>query len=516
MRAPYENRGCRNPDLTRPAVALSHTGCADRMLMKDANVGSASQLSSYEKSPYSIDPRLTYHWSNETAPKGGLCVMGVSKACRIWLAAALCVAWAPNLSAQTITTQQLDSAQLFALADAARDRGDYPTAETAYRALMSDPNLDLRLEARFRLALMLADLEHRPREAAVELRHILDEKPGATRVRLELARLYTQMGDLRSARRELRAVQTSKLPPDVERMVRFYANALVARKRTGASIEVSFAPDTNINRATRSDTLGTVLGDFTLNNDARAQSGLGGMVRAQAYTRFGLTRHARMLLRVSGNGSFYGRSEFNDAALSVQAGPEIVSGTDRLSIAAGPTLRWYGQSLYSLSCAASGDYLHPVGKRGQLLVSGAVSQVDNRRNDLQDGTALSLTFGVDRSFSTRFGGGISVTGARTLAHDPGYSDATAVISAYLYREAGRTSLVAGASYSHLEADERLFLYPERRRDDRFSASVSATLRALTFHTFSPFVRVTAERNRSTVGIYRYSRVAGQFGLTSAF
>lgn len=442
--------------------------------------------------------------------------MGGVQTCRIWMATAFCVAWAPNLAAQTIATRQLDTAQLFALADAARDRGDYQTAETAYRALTSDPDLDMRLEARFRLALMLADLEHRPREAAVELRRILDEKPDATRVRLELARLYTQIGDLRSARRELRAVQASKLPPDVERMVRFYANALVARKRTGASIEVSFAPDTNINRATRSDTLGTVLGDFTLNDDARAQSGLGGMVRAQAYTRFGLTRHSRMLVRASSNGSFYGRSEFNDVALAVQMGPEIVSGADRLSIAGGPTLRWYGQSLYNLSYGANGDFLHPVGKRGQILVSAAVSKVDNRRNDLQDGSAFSLTFGVDRSFSARFGGGISVTGARTLARDPGYSDATGMVSAFLFREAGRTSLVAGASYSHLEADERLFLYPERRRDDRFSASVSATLRALTFHTFSPFVRVTAERNRSTVGIYRYSRLAGQFGLTSAF
>ena len=70
---------------------------------------------------------------------------------------------------------QLTAAQLFQLADSARDAGDYVTAETAYRALAGNPDIELRSEARFRLAMMLADQMKRTRDAAVELRRILDE-----------------------------------------------------------------------------------------------------------------------------------------------------------------------------------------------------------------------------------------------------------------------------------------------------------------------------------------------------
>jgi len=411
---------------------------------------------------------------------------------------------------------ELSAAELFTLADEARNRGDFRSAETAYRALTNDPDPDLRNEARFRLAMMFADLERRPREAAVELRRILDEKPDATRVRLELARIDAVLGDLAAARRELRAAQASKLPPEVEQFVRFFANALITQKQAGGSFEIAVAPDSNINRATRADTLGTVIGDFTLDDDARAQSGLGLTLRGQSYVRIGLGQAARMLLRASGNANLYRASQFDDIALGLQAGPEISSGADRLTLSGGPTWRWYGNRPYSVAYGVSGDMLHPLGKRAQLRAGGSIAHIDNRRNDSQDGNAFALSAGIDRAFSPRFGGGVQISGTRSTARDPGYADVTGAIGGYLFREMGRTTLVAGASYSHLEADTRLFLYPARRRDDRISGNLGGTFRALSFHTFAPFVRLTADRNRSTIGIYTYTRVAAEFGLTSAF
>src|SRR5690606_28048218 len=122
-----------------------------------------------------------------------------------------------------------DVAELFTFADAARDAGDFATAETAYRALAGNPDIELRSEARFRLALMLAHRMGKVREAAVELRAILDEKPRTARVRLELARLHAMLGNNAAAEREFRAAEAAGLPPEVERMVRFYANALNER-----------------------------------------------------------------------------------------------------------------------------------------------------------------------------------------------------------------------------------------------------------------------------------------------
>ncbi|MBB4615188.1 surface lipoprotein assembly modifier [Novosphingobium taihuense] len=412
---------------------------------------------------------------------------------------------------------QLSAAQLFQFADAARDSGDFASAEAAYRALATNPDIELRTEARFRLALMLADRMGRPRDAAIELRRILDEKPDVARVRLELARMNALLGRLGAAEREFRAAQASgQLPPDVERAVRFYASALAAAKPIGGSIELALAPDSNINRATRADTLGTVIGDFTLSDDARAKSGLGLSARAQGYARLPLGTKTRLLARISGSGDFYRTGQFDDYALSLQLGPEFQWGADRITFSAGPSWRWFGQQPFSKGWGGTAVYQHPLGKRTQLRAETALSRLDNRRNDLQDSTIYAATLGLDRAFSARFGGGMQLRASRTAARDPGWSDWTGGASGYLFRELGRTTLVVDGSYARLTADERLFLYPKKRVDERLGIGLSATFRAIQWKGIAPFLRLRAERNRSTVGIFDFSRRAAELGVTSAF
>ena len=411
---------------------------------------------------------------------------------------------------------EMTAAQLFEYADTARDSGDFEKAEAAYRALIQDPDLELRTEARFRLAMMLADRMDKPREAAVLLRRILDDKPDAAPVRLQLARLQAQMGNMGEARRELRAAEASGLPPQVEQQVRFFANALSALKRTGGSFEVAAAPSTNINNATHSDTLGTIIGDFTLDDDAKAQSGIGLSVRGQLYHRLPVGRTTDILLRASASGDIYRKSRFDDISASLQAGPQWRWGSDRFSLAAAGSWRWYGLDPYSTSYGVTGNWQHPLGKRSQLRLDGTVLKEDNQRNDLEDGELYTLAVGLDRAFSARFGGGLQVSGTRDVAADPGYSTASGGINTYLYREMGRTTAVLNLGYRRLEADKRLFLYPERRKDDNFSASLSGTFRALTFGTFAPLVRVAYQRNWSTIEIYDFDRFSAEVGIVAAF
>lgn len=416
-------------------------------------------------------------------------------------------------SAPSVT---LTPSQLFDFADAARDAGDFATAESAYRALATNPDIDIRTEARFRHALMLSDRQQRYRDAAVLLRRILDEKPDASRVRIELARMQAQMGQLGAAERELRAAAASGLPPEVEQLVRFYAGALSAQKPVGANVEVAVAPDTNINRATRADTLDTVLGDFTLNDDAKARSGIGLALRGQAFARVGIERRATLLARVAGAADLYRQSQFNNMAISLQAGPEYSSGRDRIALIAGPGWRWFGQQPFSFSVSGSASWLHPMGQRTQLRADGGLGWTRNRFNDLQSGTNVNLSLGVDRAISPRFGGGAQIGINRDGANDPGFATTTGSVGAYAFREIGQTTAVASVGYSHLDSDARLLLYPKRRIDNRLSAGLSGTFRALRLGTLAPYARVQWERNFSTVAIFDYNRVSGQLGLTAAF
>ena len=413
-------------------------------------------------------------------------------------------------------SRNLTPAELFALANDARKRRQFDVAEKVYRALAEHPQIDLRTEARFRLALMLADDVARPVDAAVLLRMILDEQPDASRVRIELARIQVMLGNYEAAGRELRAAQAAGVPAEVDRLLRFYTLALEGRKPFGANLEVGFAPDTNINRATSSDTLSTIIGDFDLSENARATSGIGVFARGQAYYRQRVGSQLDMLYRLNGQARVYEDGAFNDYALSVQAGPQMKSGADEITLSALASQRWFGGAPYLTSYGVSINYRHPMDPRTRLTADLTGNVANDRKNDLRDSDRLGLALGVDRAFSARSGGGLRVSADRQMARDPGYSHASGGVQAYTFREFGSVTLVLDASYSHLEADRRLFLYPRRRIDDRFEVGVAGTFRSLRVDRFAPTIGFNWEKNTSTVGIYDYQRLSAEVGISAAF
>lgn len=405
--------------------------------------------------------------------------------------------------------------QLLALADQARRGGDFAAAETAFRALLADPSVEVRSEARFRLAMMLVGLKRLP-EAAILLRQILDEQPNAQRVRLELAHVLDLMGNEAGARRALREAQAGGLPLDIARLVDRYSAALRAQKPVGASIDIALAPDSNINRATRSDTLGTILGDFALDENAKQRSGVGLALRGQGYARVPLSDKVNVLGRISGSADLYRASEFNDLALAIGLGPELRSGADRLSLEAGGLWRWFGGDAYSRAATIGLNYFHPLGRKSQLLTSATVAFVDNRLNRFQDGRTYSASLSYERALSSRAGIGITLSADRQALRDPGYSTWSGQIGLFAYRDAGPVTLVGTVTYGRLKADDRLLLLPESRSDCLYRASLGATFRNFRIGTFAPFVRATFERNHSTAEIYDLRRVRTEFGLTKAF
>jgi hypothetical protein len=302
----------------------------------------------------------------------------------------------------------------------------------------------------------------------------------------------------------------------VAQLVRFYANALSATKLLGGSIDLAIAPSSNINRATSSDTLDTVIGDFDLSEDAQAQSGIGLSLKAQGYARVPVSPRSDLLLRVNLAGDLYRKSQFDDIALSLQAGPQFVSGRDRLALSLTAGHRWYGLDPYATYYGLSGNWDHPVGDRSQLRVDASALKEENAVNRLQDADRYTASVSFDRAFSETTGGGVRLFASRDDARDPGYADFSGGGSVYAYREWARTTIVANAGYRRLESDARLFLYPEPRKDDNLDLSLSGTFRALTLGSFAPLARVRYERNWSTVGIYDFDRFSVEFGVVSAF
>ena len=438
------------------------------------------------------------------------------------LAAAFFAAVLASAPAEAVTvtsarkrTLVLGPAQMFRLAEIAISRGDRETALAIYGALESNPDADVRAEARFRQAKQLLG-EKRTQDAAVLLRRLLDEKPRATAARLELAHALQLLGDTDGAWRQLRALQATGLPPAVARLVDRYSEALRAQRPFGASFEISVAPDSNINRATRSDTLGTVLGDFEIAKDAKARSGMGLALNGQVYRRLPLGPDGGLLFRLTGLADLYRRTEFNDITADVAAGPDLTLGRNRLQLELGASERWYGQKPFMRSARIAATVSHPLGTRSVVRLSGSAALVDNQLNDLQDGKAYSARVGIEHALSAEMGIGGTLSLDRQALRDAGYSTSGWRASLFGWHDVGRMTFTGAAEFGKLHADDRLALFPDRRSDRYLSLSLGTTFRQLQWHGFAPVSRLTVERNRSSIGFYDYRRVRSEVGVVRAF
>ena len=380
--------------------------------------------------------------------------------------------------------------------------GDDQAAIAAYAALAADPDPEVRREARYRHGQLLAS-RGRLAEAALLYRSVLDESPNSARVRLELAAVLARMGDMRAASRELLQAQAGGLPPEVAQLINQFNAALRSRLPFGASLELSLAPSTNINRATSDTTLDTIIAPFELSEDAQAKSGVGIKLGGQGFAKLPVTPSLQLTARISGLGQLYRQSQFDEALTNAQVGIEARTGRWRLAPQIGRSLRWYGGNLYAITDAASINLTTNLGRQGLVEIEAG-------------GYIFDGSIRVERAFSARTGAALSLVGQRQSARDPGYASVMGGLGLVGWREAGRTTLFANIGLYRLEADQRLLLFPERRKEWMIRAGAGATLRHLSVFGFSPVFRVSFERNRSTVGIYDYRRLTTEAGMTRSF
>lgn len=407
------------------------------------------------------------------------------------------------------------AAQLFELAGQLETRGQVDRAASILTVLESDPDPDIRNEARYRRALLLGR-SGQHREAALILRRVVDERPNATAARLQLATTYQALGDEESAWRELRAIRSSELPPSVARFVDRISASLQASKPFGAQLEVSLAPDSNINRATRSDTLGTVIGDFTLDEDAKAKSGVGAALRGLAHARLDLSEGLALEARADTEAHFYRDKDFNDIAVDLSMGPEFRLGPSRLGLEVGAIQRWFGMDPFQRGLRVAGFASVPVDSvsRARLDLSGR--KVNDRINDLQDGKGFAFRLRYERALSPQLLVAAAVGAERFKARDDAYSTKGWAGQLSAYRDIGRMTVSASVDVGRLWADERLTLLPEAREDRFLRLQVGLVNRKLTVAGFAPMSRLVMERNKSTIEFYDYKRTRMEFGITRAF
>lgn len=410
---------------------------------------------------------------------------------------------------------QLDAVDLFETASQAALAGRVEDAITLYTALAEDPDAEVRAEARFRKAQLLVSLG-RNREAATTYRRLLDEKPNAANVRLELAQLLVKMGNETGALRELRQARATGLPPDVEALTVQFARALRSPKRLGGAVDVALAPDTNINRATQLRTLDTVIAPLDLSPDARQTSGVGVKLFTQAFAKQRLVEGLDLVLRGNSLASLYRESRFNDISGSLLTGVEWRVGRDRLTGGVNIAKRWFGGQSLSDSESLSLDWLRPLGRQAQLSASISAGQVRFQRNEFQNGNVFDASVAVERALSARAGVAFGIAATRQTAVDKSNAFATFGPTASAWLQTGQTTYFIATTSRRLIGDARNFLFLKKRREWFTTLRVGGTFRKFSVAGLSPTIRLGLERNRSSVALFDYRRTFAEFGVTRNF
>ena len=453
-----------------------------------------------------------------TQPRGDTSLPKFSKSIGGVLMAMLLVSVAtPLLAAPPASLQSPEIstvADRFLAADEARDKGDFTLAEQLYRALIAETDGELRIEARFRLALML-DTIGRHLDAATELRAILVEKPDAQGIRVILARMLAQAGEGGAARREFRQAEEAGLPPAVEAVVHRYIDALRSSKPVGGSLSLALVADNNVNRATRSDTLDTVIAPFQLSEDAQAQPGVGANLSGQFYVRAPLANRIKVLARLSGQGDFYDKHQFNDMRGGGQIGLEWTTGRDRFEPSIGRSYRWFGGDRYATTNTLSLGWRHKAGLRAQIDGTITVGKANYARNDGLDGWIYDVSLRYERALSSNDGASISLSAQRQASVDPGYATKSGGLDALYWRQMGALAVYGTVGLHHLGADQRLLLFPQRRMDWIVTATAGASLNR-SIAGFTPLIRASYTRDRSTITLYDYTKFRVELGLSRPF
>ena len=420
-------------------------------------------------------------------------------------------------SAAGSSTIKANAAQLLVAGTRLEAAGNLSEARIFYQALLEDPTNDVRVEARFRLA-MIDRAQGQRAEAAAALEMLLAERPEAQRVRLELAALLIELGQEGKARKLVHQARTRPLPNEVAHLVDRWAAMLDGRKPIGFSVDFALAPDSNVNRATGADRLDTVIGDFEIDPDSKSRSGLGVAGKAQACGRLKLGSNGRnaLLGRFAGSTDLYRTSRFNNTTLALSAGPEIQVGRALLAVELGAGLSWYGGKAYSRQLGVSGRARVGFGPRTAGSASMAFNQIDNRRNRLQDGRSLALSGGIEHALSARNGIAANIARERFAARDAGYGTRSWRAGLSGWQELGPSTWFAGFELGRLEADERLWFLPEKRQDRFRRLTLGVAMKSIKVGPFSPVVRISKERNQSNVALTDYRRTRTEFALNRAF
>ena len=427
------------------------------------------------------------------------------------------IAATPNCDATGTCHFQVTPAHLLAKAEAFVHAKQYDRALPLIDALKQVP--DLRMQQQFLagyIAVETGDLK----KAIKTFRSILDDDPGQTRVRLELARTYLMSGKEASADYHFRLAQNDdNLPDEIARTIRNTRSILRDQRVWRFSFDFGFAPDTNINGATNAETidvnygaifpvLGDAKGELELHENARQTSGIGQIAGFSGGVRLKTSDKLAFLFDADSKLINYQGQSADDIVAQIAAGPELrIARYASVSVQAVGLQRWYGGSLATREYGARAGFQAALSQGQRIGIELDGRRTDSKLNNSFSGWQLGANATYEHLIGKSLIASASLFTRRDLLNSDGYSSINYGVNLGIGGELplGLNAGISG-NISRSTYDEALLFYStEKRKEWRGFARAYIGSRQIKFLGFSPSVDYNYSRVDSNYALYQMQR-----------
>lgn len=411
--------------------------------------------------------------------------------------------------------------QLLARAESLIHDEQYQAALPLVEALGQVP--ELQMQQRF-LAGYIAIETGDIKGAIRKFRSILDENPGQTRVRLELARAYLLTGKEASADYHFRLAQNDEnLPDEIARTIRNTRSILRDQRIWRFSFDFGFAPDTNINGATDAETIdinfGPIKLPLQLDENARQRSGVGQTAGFSGGVRVKANDKLAFLFDADSKVINYKGEEADDIVIQLAAGPELrIARYSSVSLQAVGLQRWYGGRLATREYGGRFGYQQALSEGQRLGVELDARRTESQISDAYSGWQLGANATYEHLVGKSLIASASLFARRDLLNADGFSSFNYGVNLGIGGELpyGLNAGVA-ASVSRSAFDAPLLLYStEKRQDWRGFARAYIGSRKVKFLGFSPSIDYNYSRVDSNYDLYEMSRHRVNFKFARYF
>lgn len=359
----------------------------------------------------------------------------------------------------------------------------------------------------------------RQREPAAALPHLerlVAMAPRQPNYRLELAAALGQLGQTERALYHIEIARSAGLPQQVDARAAAYAQRLENPKVISGQFSFAIVPESNAGKRTSATEVVLFGLPFQINPDSRATPATGLELSAGVAASPQFAPGWRAQIGFSGRVRLYDGKAPNDYHARLYAGlihGFLETGQTRAQIFA--TQRWLDQRDYSRSQGLSLSYARRLNPSTRWNANFTHERLAYRRGEQvhRNSAVLGLTHLVNPQLEVSFGTRIELRGATTPAL------AGQLIGFNIggqYRFEGGLQIAMNVDYARDRYNGRHSLFLIQRKDKTTTARLEISNSQWNWQGFAPVLRVSTERQKSTIVINDFRNIGASIGVTRRF